>query len=544
MEKACANLSLSSNVAPVTKSNTVSSDTPTPSLANPPTTTEVVAQRAHSSFPASSSTITKESRADAATTPSAFHSPIIKVAGAGSAPPTSAPHLAPRKGATTEPDLEQRGAARAPSAPHLAITRVAGVDTAPSTSAPQLTPNKTATREPDLATSRNESWKAGPSEETPAKREPEWPAVAVGRGKDRGSSLIDFGDASNMNRKAASPHKTSGESRAVQTTSSSPRSERSYTGDLLGLHIQPDTGRSLPIQEPRTNYPSRTGSNPSIADLHAQMSSLMPQLQDALEPEMIKSYENIIAELQVKSMGAARTSEAAPDIEPPTEAFGRLSIHDHHPIPTSVSKESPTSRGSRSRSTFDLAGKIEASEGSGSGQSTITNPANVHEAVRGNFREAREQLAKAFEEEAEDFEVDEKIFKTMQPSTSRSAINQVGYLGAQALRPRPAPANTSRGTATARPSMPPHARMNLSGAATTSTSVPTHRSSVGIPRAAESRSQFNNNQARSAPSPAVEAGKVDKNEEEEEDYPLEAILRTTFVPSGPSMLNRGGFYKK
>ena len=346
-----------------------------------------------------------------------------------------------------------------------------------------------------------------------------------------------------MSRKVAFLHNTSGESKAVQTTSSSPRSERSYTGDLLGLDIQPDTRRTLPIQESRTSYPSRASSTPSIADLHAKMSSLMPQLQDALEPEMIKSYENIVAELQVRSMGAARTSEAAPDIEPPTEAFGRLSIHDRHPIPTPVSKEGSTRRGSRSGSTFGRSSEQAGSVAVG-GQSTINDPAKVHEAVRGNFREAREQLTKALEEEAEDFEIDERIFKTMRPSTSRSAINQVGYLGAQGLRSHAAPANTSKGTTTAESFMPPHARMNLSNAATTSTSVPANRSSIGIPRSAESRSQLNNNQARSAPSLAVEAEKVDKDEEEEEDYPLEAILKTTFVPSGPSMLNRGGFYKR
>lgn len=444
-------LALSSNVDPVAKSNTAPAKPTSPSLANPLTTIEAAAQTASPPYSASNSSIAKQATVDAATNATNANATNI-------------------------------------SAPHSAIRKLAEAGAAPSSQEPYLKPRTKTTREPDSAASQRAAAatlsKAGPWGKRPVERDPGWPVVSPGAGRDTGSSLIDFGDASNQSQKEAFSHQTGGEAKAVQTTSTSPRSEKSYSGDLLGLNIQPVSQTRAP-QEPRSNSASRTSSTPSIADIHTQLSSLVPLLKDALQPELIKSYESIISKLHVRSKGAARTREAAPDMEPPTEAFGRLSIRDDAAVPKPISKD-------RSPALVDRA--------------KVDSPPPP--------------------------KVDESIFITLKPSSIErgSQINHTGYLG--------------RITAAPKPSVTPLAKMSSSGVSTRSTSVPAKQSAVEIPGVVESRSQRKTHQPASAPSMIVKADEVDKVKEEEKDYPLDAILKTTFVPSGPSMLNQGGFYKR
>ena len=63
-----------------------------------------------------------------------------------------------------------------------------------------------------------------------------------------------------------------------------------------------------------------------------------------------------------------------------------------------------------------------------------------------------------------------------------------------------------------------------------------------MPGVAKSQGQIKREQPMTTSGLAEKAGK--ETEKDDEDYPLEAILKTTFVPSGPSMLNRTGFYKR
>lgn len=665
-----------SNVAPAAKSSTAPTDTASPSLATALTKAEALVTDTDSSSPAPHSTTPKDDstirKEDSTITKE--DSPISKVSEAGAATPSSASHLALRK--------------------------AAGAGTTPSGSAPGKIQSQAATREPNLAVSHVGSSTRRSTEEKPAEREPLWPTVSGAGKQGKESALIDLVDAFDRGHKTAYSHNTVDEAKGARAKTTSPQSDQSYTDDLLGLDIQPDVSQSAQIQGHRSDSLGGTDSNRSIKDIHTQLSSFMPLLKNTLEPELIKSYENIITELQVKSMGAARTSEAVPDIELPIEAFSRLSIHDQDPVPIPVSKKGPTAPASRFQSTFSppdpaagakfppvdpprvrlpplgvygvetvgnvqqdtsphpgysinrphaginvqgqvpgvavgssisppvpqtevptmasnqkLALKIhkeisqvtrkhhaapevkpaergEVSKGSLSGQPAISDPAKVHEAVRSNFREAREQLPKDLEEEEDDdddYVVDETIFKTIQPSTSGSTINRIGYLGAQSLQAkkenisstgthssqaeasgsksravpgedhlrvaagnvipesistRPAPAHTSKLLPTAKAFIPPHARINLGDVVTASRSVPADQSSFGIPGAVESQSQ-QSNQPTAAPSVTEEADKKDDEEEEDEkDYPLEAILRTTYVPSGPSMLNRSGFYRR
>ena len=439
-------LALSSNVDPVAKSNTAPANPVSPSLANP---------------------LTKAQEATQAAT---------KEATQAASPSYSMDSLKTKKGAAAD-------AKTITSAPHSATRKLVEAGAAPSSPEPYLIPSRKATREPDWAVSHRENQNAGPWGKRPVERDPGWPVVSPGAGRDTGSSLIDFGDASNQSQKEAFSRKTGGEAKAVGITSTSPRTEKSYSGDLLGLDIQPDPSQTRASQELRSNSSSRTSSAPSIADIHTQLSSLVPVLKETLQPVLIKSYESIITELQVRSKGTARTREVAPVMEPPTEAFGRLSIRDDAPVPKPISKDRSTALVDRPKVNLPPPPKV-----------------------------------------------DESIFISMKPSTNESQINHTGYLGRMA--------------AAQKPSASPLAKMSSSGVSTRSTSVSAKRSAVEIPGVVEPRSQHKTHQPASAPSMIVEADKMDKVREEEKDCPLDAILKTTFVPSGPSMLNQGGFYQR
>lgn len=119
-----------------------------------------------------------------------------------------------------------------------------------------------------------------------------------------------------------------------------------------------------------------------------------------------------------------------------------------------------------------------------------------------------------------------------QPSTGNVLANPT--LAPPALTPKMSPI--------AKPFISPHRRTASGDVATSSVSGPANPSSLGMPGVAKSQGQIKREQPTTASSVAEKAGK--KDEEEEEDYPLEAILKTTSVPSGPSMLNRTGFYKR
>ena len=313
-----------------------------PSLATPPTTIKAVAEGTDSSSPANHSTTTKVATAGAAT-PSATTLTTTEAVAGGIESSSPAPHSPITNAATA-------GAAT-PSTPHLARTKAAVTDTTLSSSAPHLIESKTAPGEPTLAISPKKSSKTGPSEENWAQCEPAWPAVFIEAKKGEGSALIDFGDASESGHQTAYSHNPGIEVKGVRAITHSPNSEQSYTGDLLGLDIQPEAGQAMQIQEHPTQSLGERGSIPSIADIHSQLSSFAPLLKDVLEPELVKSFENIMTKLQVQSMAAARTSEPEPDIELPTEAFGRLSIHDNDPAPIPVSVKGSTVAASRSRST-------------------------------------------------------------------------------------------------------------------------------------------------------------------------------------------------
>lgn len=302
-------------------------------------------------MPSTVASVTKSTTApvDAALPSSVTPLTRIKEASAGTASPSLAPHLTAVKVATGDPKKDYPVTGKNEQSP----TTDPREQTPPVDSYEKSLSG--AAPEQPLADPRKESSTIGPSEQPSAEGEPvSSTAPLEGEQEEEDSALIDFGDASDSGHGMAYSHKTGDEAKAVTPPLTlANKSEQSYTGDLLGLDIQPDAGQTLQFQRHRTNPVAGGGSIPSIVDIHNKMSSFTPLLKEVLDPESVKSFENIITELQLKSKGAARTSVAAPGIEPPTAAFGRLSIHEHDANlnPTSIVAEDQTAEASRHRST-------------------------------------------------------------------------------------------------------------------------------------------------------------------------------------------------
>lgn len=497
-------LALSSDVDPVAKSNTAPAELASVSMAKPLTTMKGAAQVASSSYPTSSTSVKRHATTDALSSTSASHLITKGVAEASTAPSTPVSSIKTKTNAKANAEINAGAYAEASTAPPTPTSNINAKSNVEATAEANAEPTSSAARITKHRKTRESSWKvsiqqnypeSGPWAQRPVDLDPGWPPVSGGRGRDTGSSLIDVGDASNKSRDETFSHKTGGGAKALLTVSTSPpRSEKSYSGDLVGLDIQPDAGQTRATQELPSNSSSRTSSTPSFADIHTQLSSLVQALKEALQPELIKSYESIITELEVRSRGAggagvaggaASTPEVAPEMEPPVEAFGRLSIRDDASVPKPISKDTSTA--------------------------LVDTPVVV-------------KLPPPPK-------VDVSILITETPSTIGSRINQIGYLGRMAAAPKPAVA----ALATTRPN----------DVSTGSTSVFGTRSTVKVPVSVEPRGQHKTNQSISAAtSMIVEADKLDKVKEAKEAYPLDAILTTTFVPTGPSMLNRGGFYTR
>jgi hypothetical protein len=81
--------------------------------------------------------------------------------------------------------------------------------------------------------------------------------------------------------------------------------------------------------------------------------------------------------------------------------------------------------------------------------------------------------------------------------------------------------------------------------------VPTAQTTAGkflLPKTETATPAFSSgpktDKAATATISGPKAIKKEVDEEDEEDFPLDTVLTTTFVPTGPSRMNRSGFYKR
>lgn len=309
-----------------------------------PARTSTTAPADTSSSPSSPGPLTtaKAAQGERASLSSAVPLTTTKIA---TGDPTTTTHLTEQQ-LVTDP-VEQSWAPGPPKQalpPHLSEQRLRP--------APPEQPAADPRQEPSIIGSSEQPLAKAETVSSTASVEPEAQAEA-----DEEFALIDFG-ASDSDHEVSYHHETEDAAKGVRAITppltQARKSEQSYAGDLLGLDIPPIASQTLRSQGHRTGpMIGKEDMVPSIVELHDKMSSLKPLLSGVLEPETVKSFENILTELQLKSKSVARTNEVAPDIEPPTAEFGRLSIHERtiNPDTTSVVAKESTAAASLRRST-------------------------------------------------------------------------------------------------------------------------------------------------------------------------------------------------
>jgi hypothetical protein len=495
---------------------------------------------------------------------------------------------------------------------------------------------------------------------------------------DEEPALIDFGDAFDQDKRSAFSHETGDESRHMRAMSPPlidvPDPEQSYSGDLLGLDIQPAAGQPSQSHGGRAQPQTPAATEdlvPLIAEIRDKISSFTPLLRSILEPESVKSLENIVTELELKSKSSARTSKAAPAIEPPTAAFGRLSLHEHDVDvdTTSTNAKDQTAAASSQRATVNPFGSAPATRESpevirshaspapqnpmvetagnvqqnkshsagygispppsitidvhdphasvltgasvssplperntasmttnqsaslqvpaitlsmvsllGTGKTSSKNdvregPLPSHDRVH-NLKEPgqpptctaqaelQSPVSEGFEESEEDYDYPlEAICQTIHPQSSGSTINRIGFYkgqGQQANKEN-VPFVGYRGNPVEASS--PKSRGAFGGYSFTPRVFPGNVTAnlASVPRAQTTAGNFLLPKTEMATAASSLGPKSDKaatasilgpkaikkeEDEEDEDFPLDTVLTTTFVPTGPSRMNRSGFYKR